>query len=825
MTGTNTYTGGTTISAGTLALGDGGTTGSVAGNITNNSALQFNRSDAVSYSDVVSGTGSVTKAGTGTLTVTGTNTYTGGTTISAGTLALGNGGTTGSVAGNITNNSTLQFNRSDAVSYSDVISGSGSVTKAGTGALTVTGTNTYTGGTTISAGTLALGNGGTTGSVAGNITNNSALQFNRSDAVSYSDVIIGSGSVTQAGTGVLSLTGTNAYTGGTTISAGTLALGNGGTTGSVAGNITNNSALQFNRSDSVTYGGVISGTGSMEQMGAGTLTLSGIHSYSGTTTVNSGSLAITDGASIGSSAVTVNNGAALQSSSATVGDLNNAGSVTIAAGKTLSVSGDYDQATNGTLRTDVSSDNSYGRLVVSGTATLPSAAKIDVNVADQNFNFSTSSMADIISAGTLSSDGTFEVVDNSVVFDFTASKDGNTVDLGLSSVVVDEPVIDKAPVYAIEGSVIAKNNNVAVGAARSLDALATDFADNGSTGNAGMDEVIGIIGGFTTEQQVSNAVSQTLPLLQGSSQQVSFNTMRDVQAIVETRLGGGTGLASGDELGKGSNFWLKAFGSNIDLDDDGSISGLDADIYGFVLGADSQLNDKSSLGLAFSYADADIDGNSNVAPQNATVDTFQLTAYGDYQLGAATELTAQVAYGINHNDGERHIPFTSTTAKSDYDSQNYHLGVGVSHSVWVNEKFELVPFTHLAYNRIDDDSYTETGAGALNLHVSSRSSDELVARLGSKFNYLLNANTKLISGLSVGYDVINDDTAILSSFVGSAGSSFYTAGMDLDPWVYNAAVGLQYETDAGTEITARYDAQDRDNAFMQTASLKVKWIF
>ena len=45
LTGANTYTGGTTISAGTLQIGNGGTTGSIAGNVTDNGTLVFNRSE------------------------------------------------------------------------------------------------------------------------------------------------------------------------------------------------------------------------------------------------------------------------------------------------------------------------------------------------------------------------------------------------------------------------------------------------------------------------------------------------------------------------------------------------------------------------------------------------------------------------------------------------------------------------------------------------------------------------------------------------------------------------------------------------------------
>ncbi len=98
LTGANTHTGGTTISAGRLSIGDGGTTGSVAGNITNNALLVFNRSDAVTYGGVISGTGGVTQAGTGTLTLTGASTHTGGTSVTAGTLGIAAGATLSSNA-------------------------------------------------------------------------------------------------------------------------------------------------------------------------------------------------------------------------------------------------------------------------------------------------------------------------------------------------------------------------------------------------------------------------------------------------------------------------------------------------------------------------------------------------------------------------------------------------------------------------------------------------------------------------------------------------------------------------------------------------------
>ncbi|MFM2114334.1 MAG: hypothetical protein RI908_75, partial [Actinomycetota bacterium] len=90
LTGANTYSGGTTITAGTLSVGAGGAVGAISGNVTNNATLLFDRSDSISFGGTISGTGAVTKSGTNTLTLTANGTYAGVTTISGGTLVLQN---------------------------------------------------------------------------------------------------------------------------------------------------------------------------------------------------------------------------------------------------------------------------------------------------------------------------------------------------------------------------------------------------------------------------------------------------------------------------------------------------------------------------------------------------------------------------------------------------------------------------------------------------------------------------------------------------------------------------------------------------------------
>jgi fibronectin-binding autotransporter adhesin len=155
LTADNTYTGGTTIAVGSLQIGNGGTTGSVVGDIVNNGELILARSDTYTIAGQISGTGAVRKGG-GTAILTADNSYTGGTTNGSGILQLGNGGTTGNIVGDLVNAGTLVFNRSNQYAFAGTISGIGAVRQEGTGTTILTAGNSYGGTTTVASGTLLV---------------------------------------------------------------------------------------------------------------------------------------------------------------------------------------------------------------------------------------------------------------------------------------------------------------------------------------------------------------------------------------------------------------------------------------------------------------------------------------------------------------------------------------------------------------------------------------------------------------------------------------------------------------------------------------------
>ena len=168
LSGVNTYAGGTTISAGSLQLGNGVTGGTVLGNILDNATLAFNNTAPLAFSNVVSGSGGLVKAGSGVLSLLAANAYSGPTTITAGTLQVGNGGNLGSLfaGGAITigASGTLAFSRSDTVTqginFSSGITGSGGLAQTGPGTLVLNGANSYTGVTAVNGGILELATSG-----------------------------------------------------------------------------------------------------------------------------------------------------------------------------------------------------------------------------------------------------------------------------------------------------------------------------------------------------------------------------------------------------------------------------------------------------------------------------------------------------------------------------------------------------------------------------------------------------------------------------------------------------------------------------------------
>lgn len=447
LTAPNTYTDATTISTGTLQIGNGAAIGasianSVSTTVNAGATLAIYLGNGETFPNSVSnngsvngvnmganvqtlqghiaGTGVLNQNGTGTTILTGSNIYAGATTINAGTLQIGNGGTTGSPgSGNVVDNAVIAFKRNNMMTVPNLISGSGSLWQIGTGTTILTNAaNNILGGTNVSAGRLTIGTAvepsrlddGTSavnvgkggmltlvnlvgntlsnnisndledgGSIVVASANNNTLLGTLSNftaAPSPASVKFYSLSLTQNGPGNTTLLGNNTFTGDTIVNAGTLQIGNG-----TSGNITNSAVT-------VNGGTLAGGNGAVTTVGnTGPITLNGGTLAPGDSTVTHITGILTAHGNFNMGAVTSLNmtlkGMALGTG---YDQLKVLGTVTLNAGASLSLNGTLGSVPTGTLFFLV--DNDGTDPVIGTFAGAPQGAALPATLNGQRFEIS-----------------------------------------------------------------------------------------------------------------------------------------------------------------------------------------------------------------------------------------------------------------------------------------------------------------------------------------------------------------------------------------------------------------------------------------------------
>ncbi len=341
----NSSTGLTTVSAGTLQVGDASTTPTVAGPVVLDGGLLDFRNGTLSGSATVNTAATATFAsGTvatqltvagGTATLSGA-TLAAGATVSSGLLAIGTGGTAGGVAGNIAIAApgTLAFNHANDLTYAGVLSGSGAITKDGPGRSVLTASSTgYTGTITINGGLVTVedpnNNAGDINAVSIVVNNSGTFQFGNA-TIGNPDLPTTTVITANAGGRVIWQEGEDL--GGVHLTGGEVDLQQGGITSSGTTSVQTWTSGRLTGSGTAaqTFGGA---TAIVKTTG-GTVTVDGLASITSTggMTVEDGTLRLIAAANLGTAPLTL--GGAATAGTVVYGGstATRAGSVTLAAG-------------------------------------------------------------------------------------------------------------------------------------------------------------------------------------------------------------------------------------------------------------------------------------------------------------------------------------------------------------------------------------------------------------------------------------------------------------------------------------------------------------
>ena len=792
----NSFSGGTTINAGTIQIANGSglgsgalTVGTGAGtktlslsdslNLTNaitlSSALTVNSAAGTTnlLSGIISdakagGAGSLNTTGTGTLRLSGVNTFTLGV--------------------HVTNASTLRVENNAGL-------GTGPLTVAGALKLDLA---SELGVTTVKN-NISLGNSLTTNIDSGTTTLSGAITETASSQL------------TKTGAGTLIMTGVNAYTGGTIISQGTLQ----GDSSSLVGNITNNSSLIFNQAGSGTYAGHLTGTGDLTKNGNGTLNFSGTSSLPTTTMVNAGGLQVT-GSMTGP--VNINSSLAALSGTGSVGSVSNNGFVepgTPTGIGTLKVNGDFTQQPGGKTEIKINSAGNIpgvnnDQLNITGTAKLAGALEV---MALTGGTYAPGTHYTILTATGGVTTPFQQVSTNLSMFGVDVTYAPNDVSFQLVQTTSLKAAAQTA-------------NQLAVGTA--LDNIALS-----STG--GLFAMINNLGTQTPAQQ-RQSMTQMSGDIFGSLQTIGLQIgdqfqQRVTNALVSNGrfLTGPQGLTSSNPNLRGQSpppdgsikTWFQGFGGGGNLRSDGNAAGVNFSQGGAVYGIDLEDEDNGRIGIAGGTSYLAFNDSYNA---NGGVNSYQVGLYS-MKHDDTGYLLSSVNYGYNSYITNRNVTGTGLPQLLHADYSGNQIGAngeaGLKLELGI---FRIQPLVALQYLYLCQQGFRESG-GAAGLDVARSRANSLRASVGARFliDQWDGPNGTIWTPFSHARfvsDLLDNDRTINASFNGSpVGGAFTTQGTRIGQNYGVFGEGLEIRVNESWSLFGGADVMLGDRITIVTGSL------
>jgi len=747
-----------------------------------------------------------------------TNGITNDGTISTDTYSL-NITNSSVVSGGITNSGVMTDNVSAALQIDGSSTINGNITNSGT---LSGGTNDS--GVNISTGVTVNGNFVNTGTINGGSAGGNAVLFYNSNlngsfdnsgtingytwGLGFTNVSSVSGSISNSGliVGTVAGLGINqSSTVGSSISnSGTIQGGDYGIfveDSTVNGGISNSGTIQggtdaiYINADSTV--GDIDITGqSARLIGAVDATSTDFNITSGADFTSEGTFSVNN-FNIASNAIfNMNNAITVQNA------VNNAGTLNVAS-STRTITGNYTQNTGGIFQLGITSAAQYGQLTASGAVDLSQSGNINVQVASNSTIEPGEVFSNIISGSSFTAPTSgFNVTDNSFLWNFSAATNmANGVNLTAA--------LNPEASNACQGDYCQGAANVII--------------NQVSAGNSAFDAYSAL----STASAFQTAAGQATPELTNENiQALQFETrsVMDVVPMWSNLHGESAGDAMVYEPGK---WWLKPYGGSMSQDVDNTVPGFNADVYGTVLGRDTELSSNSLFGGAIAFGRNNLTGKSDLDTQSINSDTYQGILYGTRLLPHNLYVAGQGLLGYESNDSSRAIPLYADTASGSYGAWFTNLRSQLGWNAYATQNLVITPNLDASYLLVNQNAYQESGS-AMDLAVNSSNNSSLV--LGAYTNaayHLARSNNKqeitLTGYAGIAGDVLNSTPTVSSTFV-AGGPSFSTFGAQFNSVVFRSGVGLNFQHPTQpVSLSLNYDLQAGNNAYSGVGSATLSY--
>lgn len=784
--------------------------------------------------NVLTGTQGLNKADAGTLVLGGLNTYRGTTTISGGVLAVSDDRNLGDAANGVqlqggalritgtadaSTDRALMLVSSGGIDIADAaqhfawngaISGTGGFSKLGAGTLVLDHANSYSGTTVLGAGTLSLGDSAAIGSGGLSLRDGSALALANGVSLGNAVDVAGSASVAV----------------------------DSGASATLSGDLTDGASA-----------------GSLFKTGTGTLRMTGHTAYTGTTTIDAGTLYVGDGGTHGvlPSAI-VNRGALV---------LDRSDDVTY--GGTLSGSGAFQKLGTNALRLTGDSSAFSGTSAIAGTLQLDGALGGSLAFANGavltgtgkagSASFASGSELSPAGRGTvgsLSFSGDLTLAAGArYIVDVTDAGASDSVAVGGKASLQGGSVVSLGSgtqwrthatyrILTATGGVGGTFANVSsdlafltpslVYSANAVDLTLSrndrDFADIAGTRNQRATAA-------AAESLGSGAVYDAIVAMDGAGALRAFDhlsgeihanlrgALADDDRYQRDAINQHLRVTQAEGADEASGAWASVWGHWGHHDGDGNAARLSANGSGLLVGADTGLGDDTRLGVALGTGHV----SASARGDSATGDTRTAALYGSGQYGHVL-LQAGALYSYRDIDTHRTI---------DVDTLGRRVG-GSQHArsaqVFVEGAYafrfdhaSLAPFANVARQQLRTDGLHEQ-PGPAALDVQGDTSAQTFATLGLRGDWTLSREGGVSAFGSVGWQHAWGDTETFSRqrFV-AGGDTFRVAGTPIAQNAGVATLGLRFQPTPSVTIDASYMGQFASDAKDQAARVNVNWAF